>query len=240
VTAVRSSRVITRRSSGYVPAAWVRRLGQLACSGRMLPRLQRAGFEEGPDAGDGDADRVIAADRDAARLGGAARDGCPGRSDPGDRAAPLPPPALARVRIPRCRHRRPRNHATCVMACHAGRREARSQQPPGKGSKFNAIGRRGPMREDGGLTGYGMATAVDVVPALERSHARPPAALWAQSCLRPGALSRRRSPRSCADRSPAGAAARGEDPLNQEGSPVQVPVTVQSPAGRFTGCVVRT
>jgi hypothetical protein len=44
------------------------------------------------------------------------------------------------------------------------------------------------MREDGGLIGYGMATAVDVVPALERSHARLPAALWAESCLRPGAL----------------------------------------------------
>ena len=44
------------------------------------------------------------------------------------------------------------------------------------------------MCEDGGLIGYGMATAVDVVPALERGHARLPAALWARSCLRPGAL----------------------------------------------------
>ena len=44
------------------------------------------------------------------------------------------------------------------------------------------------MREDGELIGYGMATAVYVVPALERSHARLPAALWAESCLRPGAL----------------------------------------------------
>src|SRR6516225_11236140 len=102
---------------------------------------------------------------------------------------PAPAACPARVRIPpRCRHRRLRNHATCVMACHAGRREARGQQPPGEGSKFNAIGRRGPMREDGGLIGYGMATAVDVVPALERGHARLPAALWARSCLRPGAL----------------------------------------------------
>ena len=30
------------------------------------------------------------------------------------------------------------------------------------------------------------------------------------------------------------AAARGEDPLEQEGSPVHVPVTVEPPAGRCT------
>jgi hypothetical protein len=30
------------------------------------------------------------------------------------------------------------------------------------------------MCEDGGLIGYGMAPAVDVVPAVERSHARLP------------------------------------------------------------------
>ena len=41
------------------------------------------------------------------------------------------------------------------------------------------------MREDGGLTGYGMATAVYGVPALERIHATLPAVLWARSCLRP-------------------------------------------------------
>ena len=35
------------------------------------------------------------------------------------------------------------------------------------------------------------------------------------------------------------AAARGEDPLKQEGSPVHVPVTVEPPAGRFTARVVR-
>ena len=39
------------------------------------------------------------------------------------------------------------------------------------------------MREDGWLTGYGMATAVYDVPALERIHATLPAALWAWSCL---------------------------------------------------------
>ena len=44
------------------------------------------------------------------------------------------------------------------------------------------------MREDGGLIGYRMATAVYDVPALERIHATLPAALWAQSCLRPGTL----------------------------------------------------
>ena len=38
---------------------------------------------------------------------------------------------------------------------------------------------------------------------------------------------------------PGRAAARGEDPLRQEGSPVQVPVTVEPPAGRFTAGVVR-
>ena len=39
------------------------------------------------------------------------------------------------------------------------------------------------MSEDGGLTGYGMATAVYDVPAPERIHATLPAALWAWSCL---------------------------------------------------------
>ena len=39
---------------------------------------------------------------------------------------------------------------------------------------------------------------------------------------------------------PGRAAARGADPLRQEGSPVQVPMTVQPPAGPFTVCVVRT
>jgi hypothetical protein len=96
------------------------------------------------------------------------------------------------------------------------------------------------MREDGGLTGYGMATAVDVVPAPERSHARLPAALWARSCLRPGALIAPEITPIVRRPLAGGAAARGEDPLNQEGSPVQVPVTVQPPAGRFTACVVRT
>jgi hypothetical protein len=36
------------------------------------------------------------------------------------------------------------------------------------------------------------------------------------------------------------AAARGADPLEQEGSPVPVSVTVEPPAGRFTAWVVRT
>jgi hypothetical protein len=44
------------------------------------------------------------------------------------------------------------------------------------------------MREDGGLIGYGMATAVYGVPAVERIHATLPAVLWAWSCLRPGVL----------------------------------------------------
>ena len=35
------------------------------------------------------------------------------------------------------------------------------------------------MREDGGLIGYGMATALYDVPAVERSHARLPAVSWA-------------------------------------------------------------
>ena len=35
------------------------------------------------------------------------------------------------------------------------------------------------MREDGGLIGYGMATAVYGVPAAERFRAALPAALWA-------------------------------------------------------------
>ena len=96
------------------------------------------------------------------------------------------------------------------------------------------------MREDGWLTGYGMATAMYVVPALERSHAMLPAALWARSCLRPGALIVPEITailgRPLPGRRPA---ARGEDPLKQEGSPVQVSVTVRPPAGRFTAWVVR-
>src|SRR5262249_48402657 len=82
----------------------------------------------------------------------------------------LPPPAAG-------------NHATCVMACHADRREARSQQPRGEGSEFNASRRSSPMRADGGLIGYRMAPAVYGVPAGERLHAALPAALWAWACL---------------------------------------------------------
>ena len=156
---------------------------------------------------------------------------------PGHRAAPLPPPAAPASESPRCRYRRQRNHAACVMAFHADRREARGQQLRGEGSEFNAIRRSGPMREDGGLTGCGMTPARYDVPAVERSHARRPAALCARPCL----------PARAADhplivhRPLAGrAAARGEAPLKQEGSPVQVPMTVEPPAGRFTAWVVRT
>ena len=93
------------------------------------------------------------------------------------------------------------------------------------------------MREDGGLTGCGMAPARYDVPAVERSHATLPAALCARPCL----------PARAADhplivhRPLAGrAAARGEAPLKQEGSPVQVPMTGEPPAGRFTAWAVRT
>ena len=72
------------------------------------------------------------------------------------------------------------------MAFHADRREARGQQLRGEGSEFNTIRRSGPMREDGGPTGDGMAPARSGVPALERTYAALPAALWARSCLRPG------------------------------------------------------
>ena len=58
------------------------------------------------------------------------------------------------------------------------------------------------MCEDGGLIGYGMAPAVDVVPALERGHARLPAVLWARACLGPGALI---VPEITLDRAPAAA-----------------------------------
>ncbi len=44
------------------------------------------------------------------------------------------------------------------------------------------------MREDGWLTGYGMATALDDVPALERIHATLPAALWAGHVFQPETL----------------------------------------------------
>jgi len=73
------------------------------------------------------------------------------------------------------------------MAFHADRREARSQQPPGQGSEFNATRKSSPRPEDGWLTGLGTAPALHDVPALERSHARRPAARWARSCLRPEA-----------------------------------------------------
>ena len=96
------------------------------------------------------------------------------------------------------------------------------------------------MCEDGGLIGYGMATAVDVVPALERGHARLPAVLWARSCLRPGALIVPEITLIVRRPLPGRAAARGADPLRQEGSPVQVPMTVQPSAGRCTAWVVRT
>jgi hypothetical protein len=84
-----------------------------------------------------------------------------------------------------------------------------------------------------------MATAVYDVPALERIHATLPAALWAGHVFQPEALIVPEITSIVRRCSPAGAAARGEDPLRQEGSPVQVPITVESPAGRCTGCVVR-
>jgi hypothetical protein len=61
------------------------------------------------------------------------------------------------------------------------------------------------MCEHGGLIGYGMAPAVDVVPVVERSYARLPAVLWARSCLRPGALI---VPEITLDRAPADARPR--------------------------------
>jgi hypothetical protein len=44
------------------------------------------------------------------------------------------------------------------------------------------------MRENGWLTGYGMATARDDVPALEHIHATLAAALWAGQVFQPEAL----------------------------------------------------
>jgi len=96
------------------------------------------------------------------------------------------------------------------------------------------------MREDGLLTGYGMAPALDVVPALERIHATLPAALWAWSCLPARALIVPEVTWIVRRPLPGGAAARGEDPHKQERSPVQVPMIVEPPAGRFTTCGVRT
>jgi hypothetical protein len=74
------------------------------------------------------------------------------------------------------------------MAFHADPREARGQQPPGKGGEFNANRRSGPRREDGGPTGYGTATGRYDVPALGAATRRYRAALWARSSLRPEAL----------------------------------------------------
>src|SRR5215472_11335316 len=69
------------------------------------------------------------------------------------------------------------------MAFHADRCEARGQQPRGEGSEFNASRRSSPMREDGGLTGYGTATAVYGMLAVERGYAALPPVLCARSCL---------------------------------------------------------
>ena len=97
------------------------------------------------------------------------------------------------------------------------------------------------MCEDGGLIDYGMAPAVDVVPVVERGHARLPAVLWARSCLRRGAPI---VPEITLDRAPPAArpaprlAVRIR--LSRRGSPVHVPMTVEPPAGRFAACVVRT
>jgi len=88
-----SSLGATARAAGL---PWL--LACRACSG--------PGFEEGPDAGDGDADRVIAADRDAdpagrarhgmcARAEAARAPGCPAplHAAPASESPSLPPPA---------------------------------------------------------------------------------------------------------------------------------------------------
>jgi hypothetical protein len=96
------------------------------------------------------------------------------------------------------------------------------------------------MREDGGLTGDGTATAVYDVPALERSHAARPAALRARSRLRPGALAVPEITSIVRRPLPGRRRSSVRIRLNRRGSPVQVPVTVEPPAGRFTARVVRT
>ena len=77
------------------------------------------------------------------------------------------------------------------------------------------------MLEDGWLIGDGMATVLYDAPALERIHATLAAALRA-------ATAQRLTPRL------------GDNPVKRQGAPVQVPVTVQPPTGRFTACAVRT
>jgi hypothetical protein len=59
------------------------------------------------------------------------------------------------------------------------------------------------MWEDGWLIGYGVATALYDLPALERIHAAPPAALWSPVMPACQSADRAGSPRSCADRPPA-------------------------------------
>ena len=74
------------------------------------------------------------------------------------------------------------------------------------------------MCEDGGLIGYGMAPAVYVVPVggAQPREATGRAVGPVMSSAR-GADRAGDHPRSCAARCPAGAAARGADPLKQEG-----------------------
>ena len=97
------------------------------------------------------------------------------------------------------------------------------------------------MREDGGPTGYGMATAPCDVPAVERIHATLPAAFWARSCLLARGADRagdRLGRAAAADRPAPRLAVRIR--LGRRGSPVQVPITAEPPAGRCTACVVST
>src|SRR5215470_3128572 len=177
-------------ASGHTQIIWLcaSSLGATAqAAGLPRPPACRAcsgpGFEEGLDAGDDEADRVIAADRDAdpagrarhgmrARADAARAPGCPAPAayPPASESPSLPPPAATESRNVRD---------------GMSRRPARGSQPAAtrRGQRVQRNPESSPMRVDGWLTGYGMAPAVYDVPAVERSRATLPAALWARSCL---------------------------------------------------------
>jgi hypothetical protein len=152
------------------------------------------------------------------------------------RAAPLRPRARPRPHSPRRRHQR--NHATCVMALHANWREAPASSHE-EGCEFNANQREAirctrtladrEWHGDGAVqrvcAGAHPRDAGRRVPGPVMSSAR--GAGRAGDHLDGAPTAHRLTPRL------------GEDPLMQEGSPVQVPVTVQPPTNRFIACVVR-
>jgi hypothetical protein len=159
---------------------------------------------------------------------------------PGDRGRSAGRHARQRPRRPRCRHRR---QVTRNLRDGISRRPARGSQPAAT-RRRQRVQRKPEKQSDarGRLAdrlrhGNGRVRRACAGAHPRDATRRAPGPVMSASQRRGSC---RRSPRPCAGRSPAGAAARGDDPLNQEGSPVQVPITVEPPAGRFTARAVST